>query len=121
MSETGSSHPIPLYAVSIHNAAASGDLAAMKKTVADAEAHLKTYGNVGAAVEALKVEIAKLELDTKGPIIRPLYGRPIEDAIKTGDLQKMKTIAAEAKNYKGGDISAEVKKLNAEIAKLEAK
>jgi Domain of unknown function (DUF1843) len=57
----------------------------------------------------------------KEPIFRPLYGRPIEDAIHSGDLQKMKAIAAEAAQYKGGDISEAVTKLHAEISKLEAK
>jgi uncharacterized small protein (DUF1192 family) len=121
MSDTAKPHPIPLYAVTIHNAAASGDLAAMKQTVAEAEAHLQQYGNVGAAVEALKVEIAKLEVDTKGKPFLPLYARPIEDAVKSGDLQTMKTLAAEAAHYKGGDISQAVAALHAEIKKLEAK
>jgi hypothetical protein len=51
----------PLYAVTIQHAFASGDLAAMKKVAAEAEQHLAQYGNVGAALEALKMEIAKLE------------------------------------------------------------
>jgi hypothetical protein len=53
--------PAVLYGVGIHKAAASGDLAAMKKIAAEAEAWLATHGNVGAALEALKIEIAKLE------------------------------------------------------------
>jgi hypothetical protein len=52
---------IPLYAVGIHKAAASGDLARMKEVARDAEQHLSEHGNVPAALEALKVEIAKLE------------------------------------------------------------
>ena len=47
--------------VTIHNAAASGDLAEMKKVAAQAEQYLKGYGDVSAALEVLKVEIAKLE------------------------------------------------------------
>ena len=61
MSEQKQSHPVPLYAVTIHHCAASGDLAQMKKVAAEAEAHLKSYGDVSAALEALKVEIAKHE------------------------------------------------------------
>jgi hypothetical protein len=33
----------------------------MKKAAAAAEAHLKEYGNISAALEVLKAEIAKLE------------------------------------------------------------
>lgn len=54
-------HPIPLYAVTIHKCAAGGNLAEMKKVEAEAEAHLKSHGDVSAALEALKIEIAKLE------------------------------------------------------------
>jgi len=54
-------HPIPLYAVTIHKCAASGNLAEMKKVAAEAEEHLKSHGDVSAALEALKVEIAKHE------------------------------------------------------------
>jgi hypothetical protein len=52
---------IPLYAVTIHKSAASGDLAKMKNLAAEAEAHLKAHGDVSAALEALKIEIAKHE------------------------------------------------------------
>jgi hypothetical protein len=51
----------PLYAVTIQHVGAGGDLAAMKKTAAEAEQHLAQYGNVSAALEVLKMEIAKLE------------------------------------------------------------
>jgi hypothetical protein len=50
----------PLYAVTIHHCIAKGDLGEMKKLVAEAETHLKDHGDVSAALEALKVEIAKL-------------------------------------------------------------
>jgi hypothetical protein len=52
----------PLYATSIHNTAAGGDLQQMKGLLAEAEAWLKEYGNVSAAIEVLKTEIAKLEV-----------------------------------------------------------
>lgn len=51
----------PLYAVTIHHCIAGGDLAKMRALVAEAEKFLQDHGNVGAALEALKVEIAKLE------------------------------------------------------------
>ena len=50
-----------LYGVTIHNVAASGDLAKMKELAVEAEEHLKQHGNVSAALEALKIEIAKME------------------------------------------------------------
>jgi hypothetical protein len=54
-------HVHMLYAVVIHQCAAGGNLAEMKKVAAEAEAHLKSHGDVSAALEALKIEIAKLE------------------------------------------------------------
>jgi hypothetical protein len=51
--------PTPLYAVSIHHCIAHGDLPRMKALAAEAE----KYGDVSAALGALKAEIAKLEAD----------------------------------------------------------
>jgi len=53
--------PQPLYAVSIHHCIAQGDLAKMKSLVTEAETHLADHGDVSAALEVLKTEIAKLE------------------------------------------------------------
>ncbi|MGZ8159036.1 MAG: DUF1843 domain-containing protein [Methylobacter sp.] len=55
------SHPIPLYAATMQEAAASGDLKKMKDVCLQAEEHLKNAGDVSAALQVLKVEIAKLE------------------------------------------------------------
>jgi len=52
---------IPLYGVTIHRCIAGGKLDEMKKLVKQAEQHLAEYGDVRAALEALKIEIAKLE------------------------------------------------------------
>ena len=52
---------VPLYGVTIHRCIARGDLDEMKKLVNEAEQHLRDHGDVRAALEALKVEIAKLE------------------------------------------------------------
>jgi hypothetical protein len=49
------------YGVAIQQAIASGDVAQMKAVAKQAEQHVKDYGNVPAALEALKIEIAKLE------------------------------------------------------------
>lgn len=57
---------IPLYGVAIHEAVCSGDLAKMRAVARQAEEHLKQAGNVSAALEALKLEIAKMERKTHG-------------------------------------------------------
>ncbi|WP_213806105.1 DUF1843 domain-containing protein [Granulicella sp. dw_53] len=61
MAEEQKRPPTVLYAVTLHNTAAKGDLGEMKKVAAEAEQHLKDYGDVSAALEVLKAEIAKLE------------------------------------------------------------
>jgi Domain of unknown function (DUF1843) len=62
MADQKQSNPVvPLYAVTIHKCVAGGNLADMKKLQAEAEAHCKSHGDVGAALEVLKCEIAKLE------------------------------------------------------------
>lgn len=54
-----------LYGPMIHEIAGSGDLAKMKKVAQQAEEHLRDHGHVVAALEALKMEIAKLEYREK--------------------------------------------------------
>lgn len=49
------------YGVAIQEAVASGDLNKMKEVCNLAEEHLKNAGDVSAALQVLKVEIAKLE------------------------------------------------------------
>jgi len=49
------------YGVAIQQAVASGDLQKMKSTLALAEKFNSEHGDVSAALELLKVEIAKLE------------------------------------------------------------
>lgn len=53
--------PVILYGVGIHRAAAGGDLSEMKKIAAEAEAYLASHGNISAALQTLKIAIAKLE------------------------------------------------------------
>jgi Domain of unknown function (DUF1843) len=50
-----------LYGPPIHDAIAKGDLQKMKQLAAEAEKHLQETGDVGAALEYLKIEIARLE------------------------------------------------------------
>ena len=53
--------PVPPYGAAIQQAIAKGDLANMKQVAAAAEQHLQHTGDVRAALDALKVEIAKHE------------------------------------------------------------
>jgi hypothetical protein len=50
-----------LYGVAIHQSIATGDLAMMKAVAAQAQQYLADHGDVSAALEGLKIEIAKLE------------------------------------------------------------
>jgi hypothetical protein len=50
-----------LYGPAIHAAAAQGDLREMKSLAQQAAEHVRTHGDVHAALEHLKAEIAKLE------------------------------------------------------------
>jgi hypothetical protein len=56
-----SNAPVPLYGVTIHHCIAGGDLQKMKALVPAAEQYLKEHGDVSAALENLKIEIARLE------------------------------------------------------------
>ena len=56
-----SSKPIPMYGIPIQQAIASGSLTKMRAAARAAERQLAKEGNIAAALEALKIEIAKLE------------------------------------------------------------
>ena len=53
--------PVAPYGVAIQEAIASGDLARMQAVAKQAEEYLRETGNLPAALEALKIEIAKLQ------------------------------------------------------------
>jgi hypothetical protein len=61
MAEKSGGHLRMLYAPPIHRCIAKGDLGEMKALVKEAEEYLHQHGNVAAALELLKAEIAKLE------------------------------------------------------------
>ena len=52
---------VPPYGPPIQEAIAKGDLAAMKQLATEAEQYLQQTGDVRAALEGLKIEIAKHE------------------------------------------------------------
>jgi len=56
---------VPPYGVAIHQALASGDLQRMKQAAQQAETYLQEHGDMRVALEALKLEIAKLEKSKK--------------------------------------------------------
>jgi len=58
---SGRRMPVPPYGPPIQQAIASGSLSRMKAAVKRAEAFLGKHGDIGAALEVLKAEIAKLE------------------------------------------------------------
>ena len=58
MAEQERSSMVP-YGPPIQEAIAKGDLAKMKQLAADTEKHLQQVGDVRAALEYLKIEIAK--------------------------------------------------------------
>jgi Domain of unknown function (DUF1843) len=53
--------PQPPYGEAIQQAVASGDLVRMRRIAKEAEEFVAKWGNIPAALEALKIEIAKLE------------------------------------------------------------
>lgn len=50
-----------LYAGAMAEATASGDLEKMRELARQAEEHVQEYGNIPAALEVLRLEIARLE------------------------------------------------------------
>ena len=56
---------VPPYGVAIHQAIASGNLDQMKRVAKEAEAYLAEHGDAWAALEALKLEIARHEARKK--------------------------------------------------------
>ena len=62
--------PVPPYGEAIQQAVASGDLTRMKAVAKEAEAFISQWGNIPAALEALRLEIAKAEVRAK-PAAKP--------------------------------------------------
>jgi hypothetical protein len=54
-------HDAKPYGVAIRQAVASGDLQKMKSTLAEADKYNAAHGDVSAALQVLRFEIAKLE------------------------------------------------------------
>lgn len=61
------SGPVPPYGEAIQQAVASGDVAKMKAVAKEAEGFISQWGNIPAALEALRLEIAKAERGQAAP------------------------------------------------------
>ena len=82
--------PVPPYGVAIQKALASGDLATMKQAAENAEQHLRTYGDVAAALRGLRERIALLEGSRRASAADAIpYGDPVRAATASGDLAEM--------------------------------
>jgi len=105
---------IPLYAVALQAAKASGDTNRMRELAALAEEQVGSAAEVGAALADVKAELSKQGWGT----IHPLYAVTIQQAARSGDLAKMKAVAAQAESLAASspDIAAALSSLKAEIA-----
>jgi Domain of unknown function (DUF1843) len=65
------------------------------------------------ATKASKKAPGKVAAKIPGSAAHPLYGRPILEAIRSGNVAQMRRIATQAR--------AHVKEVNAALAKLDAK
>lgn len=61
--------------------------------------------------------------DKRKPIIIPLYGVAIQEAVASGDLAKMREVARQAEEHlqQAGNVAAALSALKLEIAKMEKK
>ena len=98
-----------MYGVVISDSIKRGDRAGMEKVLAEAEAFMAESVNVKKAIADLKKAIKK----KPGIDPRPLYGVPISDAIKRGNLQEMKSLLIEARSElkRQTELSAAIKDL----------
>ena len=117
------------YGPAIHDAIASGDLERMKAAASRAESFLKETGDVAAALEHLRIAIARGEAGndpqplygTPPPDPQPMYGTAIHDVIASGDVNRMEEMAERARDFlrQSGDASGALQALKEEIARLE--
>ena len=107
---------VPPYGTAIQQAIASGDVKKMTKAAADAEAHLKKYGDVAGGLKNLKAEITRLGGAKRSGVADAIpYGDAIRASIKSGDVAQMKKTAKQAEDWLSK--AAEVNKALAEVRK----
>lgn len=101
-----------LYGVTISDTIKRGDPAELKALLKEAKATHKAQGNLAKAIEKIQVAIQKPRIDP-----RPLYGVPVSDAIKRGNVAELKSLLSQAKTTRKdqGDLAKAIKNLESAI------
>ncbi len=104
--------PRPLYGVTISDTIKRGDPAELKALLKEAKATHKAQGNLAKHIDRIQVAIKKPKVDP-----RVLYGVPVSDAIKRGNVAELKGLLAQAKATRKdqGDLAKAIKNLETAI------
>jgi len=86
--------PVPLYAIAVSDAITSGDVNKMTEIRDQVFTHMAA----AADIEHLLPELEKA-INSKGGVIRPLYGVTIQDALARGDANEIASLKAEVASY----------------------
>jgi hypothetical protein len=113
-------HFIPMYAVALQEARASGDVEAMETMAKRAESEGAGDPEVQKALADLRAELARLRGGSGGgneP--RPLYAEAMQQARASGDVAQMRALAQRAETEGGSDpaIQAALADLRTEISR----
>jgi uncharacterized protein YukE len=115
---------VPLYGVAIQEAIASGNAGQMKKIAAEAEKHLKKFGDVSGSLKNLQAEIDRLESTKRSSAADMVpYGDALRASVKSGDLKQMKDTAKQAEKWvsKATEVNKALADIRKEIKRLETK
>lgn len=112
-------HHVPMYAVALQEARASGDVEAMETVAGRAEREGGGDPEIQKALAELRAEIARLRGKGGGNEPRPLYAEAMQQARASGDVAQMRQLAARARTEGAGnpEIQAALADLDAEIAR----
>jgi hypothetical protein len=113
-------HFMPMYAGAIHEAIRSGDVEAMRALSRRARTEGAGDPEIKAAAAELDAELARLGGTGDGGVSRTLYGGPIHEAIRSGDVEAMRALSQRARTEGTDDpeIQAAVAELERELARL---
>lgn len=81
-----------LYGVTINDTIKRGDPNEMKALLKEAKATHKAQGDLAKAIARLEIAVKRPKVDP-----RPLYGVPINDALKRGNKAELTALLAQAK------------------------
>lgn len=109
--------PRVLYGVALQGARASGDVDLMRRLADRARTEGANDPAIQSALAALEAEIGQAGGGDKGHEYRPMYAGPIQDAIRSGDLQQMRDVQARAQREGGSDpdVQSALRELDQEI------